>query len=112
MNTNTNKDFIIKDIQSIVGTSKSNIQKITDDLIHIISELIYQEKKVNIKNFGSFSVKLKNKRLGRNPKTKENYEIHPRNTIRFSASIKLSMSPLSTESGFVFSVLFLKSFTS
>ena len=91
MNTNTNKDFIIKDIQSIVGTSKSNIQKITDDLINIISELIYQEKKVNIKNFGSFYVKLKNKRFGRNPKTNEKFDILPRNTIRFSASIKLKL---------------------
>ena len=91
MNTNTNKNFIIQDIQSIVGTSKSNIQKITDDLINIISELIYQEKKVNIKNFGSFYVKLKNKRFGRNPKTNEKFDILPRNTIRFSASMKLKL---------------------
>ena len=40
MNINKNKDLIVQDIQSIVGTSKSNIQKITDDLINIISELI------------------------------------------------------------------------
>ena len=91
MNINTNKDLIVQDIQSIVGTSKSNIQKITDDLINIISELISQEKKVNIKNFGSFSVKLKKKRLGRNPKTKENFDIFPRNIIRFSASKKLKL---------------------
>ena len=91
MKINTNKDLIVKDIQSIVGTSKSNIQKITDDLINIISELIYQEKKVNIKNFGSFYVKLKNKRFGRNPKTNEKFDILPRNTIRFSASIKLKL---------------------
>ena len=91
MNINTNKDLIVQNIQSIVGTSKSNIQKITDDLINIISELTYLEKKVNIKNFGSFSVKLKNKRLGRNPKTKENFNILPRNIIRFSASMKLKL---------------------
>ena len=91
MNINKNKDLIVQDIQSIVGTSKSNIQKITDDLINIISELIYQEKKVNIKNFGSFYVKLKNKRFGRNPKTKEKFDILPRNTIRFSASTKFKL---------------------
>ena len=89
MNINTNKDLIVQNIQSLIGTSKSNIQKITDDLIGIISELIFLEKKVNIKNFGSFSIKSKNKRIGRNPKTNENFDILPRNIIRFSASTKL-----------------------
>ena len=89
MNINTNKDLIVQNIQSLIGTSKTNIQKITDDLIGIISELISLEKKVNIKNFGSFSIKSKNKRIGRNPKTNENFEISPRNIIRFSASTKL-----------------------
>ena len=89
MNINTNKDLIIQNIQSLIGTSKTNIQKITADLIDIISELIYLEKKVNIKNFGTFSIKSKNKRIGRNPKTKENYDILPRNIIRFSVSAKL-----------------------
>ena len=89
MNINTNKDLIVQNIQSLIGTSKTNIQKIIDDLIGIISELICLEKKVNIKNFGSFSIKSKNKRIGRNPKTKENFEILPRKIIRFSASTKL-----------------------
>ena len=89
MNINTNKDLIVQNIQSLIGTSKTNIQKIIDDLIGIISELICLEKKVNIKNFGSFSIKSKNKRIGRNPKTNENFEILPRNIIRFSASTKL-----------------------
>ena len=89
MNINTNKDLIVQNIQSLIGTSKTNIQKIIDDLIGIISELICLEKKVNIKNFGSFSIKSKNKRIGRNPKTNENFEISPRNIIRFSASTKL-----------------------
>lgn len=89
MNINTNKDLIVQNIQSLIGTSKTNIQKITDDLIGIISELICLEKKVNIKNFGSFSIKSKNKRIGRNPKTNEDFEILPRNIIRFSASTKL-----------------------
>jgi len=89
VNINTNKDLIVQNIQSLIGTSKTNIQKIIDDLIGIISELICLEKKVNIKNFGSFSIKSKNKRIGRNPKTNENFEILPRNIIRFSASTKL-----------------------
>ena len=89
MNINTNKDLIVQNIQSLIGTSKTNIQKITDDLIVIISELVRLEQKVNIKNFGSFSIKSKNKRIGRNPKTNENFEILPRNIIRFSASTKL-----------------------
>ncbi len=91
MKTNTNKDLIIQNIYSLIGTSKSNIQKITEDLINIIVVLIYTEKKVNIKNFGTFKIKSKNKRVGRNPKTREKYLIEPRNTIKFTAANKLKL---------------------
>ncbi len=89
MKNNINKEIIVQNIYSSVGTSKTNIQKITDDLIEIIIDLIYLEKKVNIKNFGAFAVKSKNERVGRNPKTKQIFNILPRNIIKFTLSDKL-----------------------
>ncbi len=91
MKNNINKEIIVQNIHSSLGTSKTNIQKIIDDLIEIVIDLIYIEKKVNIKNFGTFVVKSKNKRIGRNPKTKQIYNILPRNIIKFTLSAKLKL---------------------
>ena len=91
MKNNINKEIIVQNIHSSLGTWKTNIQKIIDDLIEIVIDLIYIEKKVNIKNFGTFVVKSKNKRIGRNPKTKQIYNILPRNIIKFTLSAKLKL---------------------
>ena len=91
MKNNINKEIIALNIHSSLGTSKTNIQKIIDDLIEIVIDLICIEKKVNIKNFGTFVVKSKNKRIGRNPKTKQIFNILPRNIIKFTLSAKIKL---------------------
>ena len=44
----------------------------------------------HLKNIGSFHVISKNKRVGRNPKTKEEFIISPRKTIKFIPSKKIN----------------------
>ena len=44
------------------------------------------EAQINIKNFGSFNIGHKKERLGRNPKTKEDFIINERNVIKFKLS--------------------------
>ena len=86
---NLKKKEIVNNLKSTIGFSSKNLLKITDDIIDVIIDVLAKDKKLNIKNFGSFKIIFKNKREGRNPKNKEKFMILPRNTVRFKASILL-----------------------
>ena len=83
---NLGKREIITKLTSAIGFSSKNVQKITEDIIEIIISNLVYNKKINLKNLGTFNVVFKNKREGRNPKTKEKFIITSRNTIKFKVS--------------------------
>ena len=70
------------------GFSNSFARKLIDDLIDIITDNI-KDGHLNLKNIGSFKIKHKKERLGRNPKTKEEFLISSRKTISFTPSKKI-----------------------
>ena len=84
----TKKD-ISKKIKSNLGSSFSYANNISEDLISIIKNLV-KKKDLNIKNFGLFKTKFKNKRMGRNPKNGKVYVITSRKTLSFLASKKVN----------------------
>ena len=86
---NLGKKAIIQNIHSEFGTSLQNVQTITESIIEAITATLLKNKKINIKNFASFSVKEKKERKGRNPKTKEEFLINQRKTINFKVSSNL-----------------------
>ena len=71
------------------GLSINLSKKIIDNLISIMSENI-KSGEFHLKNIGSFHVISKNERVGRNPKTKEEFIISPRKTIKFIPSKKIN----------------------
>ena len=83
---NLGKREIITKLTSVIGFSSKNVQKITEDIIEIIISNLVYNKKINLKNFGTFNVVFKSEREGRNPKTKEKFIITSRNTIKFKVS--------------------------
>ena len=83
---NISKKELANNIKLKIGLSSKRIQEITDDLIDIITDILIRQKKVNVKNFGSFRIIFKDKREGRNPKTKEKFTISSRNVIKFISS--------------------------
>ena len=83
---NLGKREIITKLTSAIGFSSKNVQKITEDIIEIIISNLVYNKKINLKNLGTFNVVFKNEREGRNPKTKEKFIITSRNTIKFKVS--------------------------
>ena len=85
---NLTKKQISKKIYSKIGFSFDFITEITDEIIYILKKSI-KNKKLNIKNFGTFKLREKKERLGRNPKNKEIYKINERMTLSFTASKKL-----------------------
>ena len=79
---------LIKDLNKETGFSNSFARKLIDDLIDIITDNI-KDGHLNLKNIGSFKIKHIKERLGRNPKTKEEFLISSRKTISFTASKKI-----------------------
>ena len=89
MRDNLTKKEIINSIYMQLGFSKKVAENILEDLLEIISDSIYNNKILKISNFGTFFLKRKKKRVGRNPKTKEEKMIKERNVITFKPSAEL-----------------------
>ncbi len=86
--SNLTKSNISKQITSKIGISNRYSELLTDDLVKVIKDII-KKKDLNIKNFGTFRILNKKERMGRNPKTKENYRISSRKSISFIISKKI-----------------------
>ena len=86
MRFNITKKDIINSIYMQLGFSKKILEVIFDDMLNIIVENIKKNKKLKISNFGTFELRHKKQRKGRNPKTKEIKTISERNVILFKPS--------------------------
>ena len=83
------KEDLIKNLNKKIGFPNSFSKKLIEDIIEIIIHNI-KNGSCNIKNLGSFKLIEKNERIGRNPKTKEEFIISSRKTISFTPSKKIS----------------------
>tara|TARA_B100001057_G_scaffold380555_1_gene386279 strand:- start:392 stop:697 length:306 start_codon:yes stop_codon:yes gene_type:complete len=83
---NLSRDEIAEAMKSQFGFNRKLCLDIVNDIIEIIIEGLQSDKKVKIHNFGTFKLNNKKSRIGRNPKTKEEYNISSRNVITFKAS--------------------------
>ena len=89
MRVNLTKKDIIKSIYLQIGLSKKIIDLFLEDIIKILTNNIKENKKVKISSFGTFVVRNKKNRIGRNPKTKEEKKISERNVLLFKPSKEL-----------------------
>ena len=69
-----------------IGFSKKISETLLDDIFVLIIDNIIKHKKVKIAKFGTFLLRNKRQRVGRNPKTKEIKVISERNVILFKPS--------------------------
>tara|TARA_X000000950_G_C13871436_1_gene643059 strand:- start:1784 stop:2038 length:255 start_codon:yes stop_codon:yes gene_type:complete len=69
-----------------IGYSKQISEYLIDDFFNLIVQYLNDEKKIKISKFGTFTVRKKNSRIGRNPKTKEEKKISERNVVLFKPS--------------------------
>jgi len=82
------KEDFSKDINNRIGLSLNLSKKIIDDLILVFAENIKNNKLI-LKNIGRFKILSKSERIGRNPKTGEDFIIKKRKSISFIASENL-----------------------
>ena len=83
---NISRDEIAEAMQNEFGFNRKLCLDIVNDIINIVISGLERDRKVKIHNFGTFTLNRKNSRIGRNPKTKEEYNISSRNVITFKAS--------------------------
>ncbi len=86
---NISREVIADTIHDEFGFSRKECLEIVNDILEIIISGINTSKIVKIHNFGTFKLKKKKSRVGRNPKTKEEFIIQDRNVITFKASKKI-----------------------
>ena len=83
---NLTKKDLINSVYMQIGFSKNISENLIDDILVTIIENLKKEKKLNLSNFGTFSIRTKKSRIGRNPKTKEQKIISDRDVVLFKAS--------------------------
>ena len=69
-----------------IGFSKNISENLINDFLITIIENLKIEKKLKLSKFGTFSIRTKKSRIGRNPKTKEQKTISNRDVVLFKAS--------------------------
>ena len=69
-----------------VGLSRNESAELVENVLDAISDTLVRGESVKISSFGSFSVRQKGERKGRNPKTGEEVPIKPRRVLVFRAS--------------------------
>ena len=86
MRINLTKKEIINSIYMQLGFSKKISENLLEDFLTILLDEIIKTKKVKIPKFGTFILRFKKSRIGRNPKTLEKKIIPKRNVILFKPS--------------------------
>ena len=86
MRINLTKKEIINSIYMQLGFSKKVSEHLLEDFLSIILKELIISGKVKISNFGTFILRYKKSRIGRNPKTLEKKIISERNVILFKPS--------------------------
>ena len=69
-----------------VGLSRNESAALVESVLQHMSDALVAGEQVKISSFGTFSVRDKNERIGRNPKTGEEVPITPRRVLSFRPS--------------------------
>ena len=86
MRINLTKKDLVNLVYMQLGFSKQISENLIDDFLSTIVSNIKNEKKLKLSKFGTFSLRRKNSRIGRNPKTKETKVISSRDVVLFKPS--------------------------
>jgi integration host factor subunit alpha len=73
-------------VYQAVGLSRTDSAELVERVLDMISDALVDGENVKLSSFGSFHVRSKNERIGRNPKTGEEVPILPRKVLVFKPS--------------------------
>ncbi len=83
---------IIDALQDNLGLTKKEAREIVEVIFYKIKQKLIDGEGVKLSGFGTFNIRKKRARKGRNPMTKQEFEITPRRVVTFKASVELKKS--------------------
>ena len=86
MRINLTKKDLVNFVYMQLGFSKQISENLIEDFFKTIVSNIKNEKKLKLSKFGTFTIRQKKSRIGRNPKTKETKVISSRDVVLFKPS--------------------------
>ena len=86
MRINLTKKDLVNLVYMQLGFSKKISENLIEDFLLTIISNLKDEKKLKLSKFGTFSIRQKKSRIGRNPKTKETKVISSRKVVLFKPS--------------------------
>ena len=86
MRINLTKKDLVNLVYMQLGFSKQISENLIEDFLSTIVTNIKLERKLKLSKFGTFSIRQKKSRIGRNPKTKESKIISSRDVVLFKPS--------------------------
>ena len=86
MRINLTKKDLVNLVYMQLGFSKQISENLIEDFLSTVVKNIKSEKKLKLSKFGTFSLRQKKSRIGRNPKTKESKVISSREVVLFKPS--------------------------
>ena len=86
MRINLTKKDLVNLVYMQLGFSKQISENLIEDFLSTLVTNIKSEKKLKLSKFGTFSIRQKKSRIGRNPKTKESKIISSREVVLFKPS--------------------------
>ena len=93
------KQDIINQVSSRASLSRVKAEEAVETVIELIKESLGHGEPVILRRFGTFQVRAKSKRVGRNPKTGEEIPIKARRVVTFHSSQKLKSNVEESNSG-------------
>ena len=87
------KADLVKDISSETGIIRKDVAIVVDSLLNIIKEKMKGGNHIEIRHFGTFKLKARKPRIGRNPKTNDKVPVPERvvPTFKFSREFKMDI---------------------
>ena len=86
MRINLTKKDLVNLIYMQIGFSKQVSENLIEEFFSLIINNLIEKEKVKFSKFGTFYIRFKKERIGRNPKTKEIKKISERKVVLFKAS--------------------------
>jgi integration host factor subunit alpha len=86
MNATVTRAQLSEAVYQEVGLSRNESADLVEIVLKEIADALAKGENVKISSFGSFFVRAKGQRIGRNPKTGEEVPINPRKVLVFRAS--------------------------
>ena len=80
------KADIVRSIELQLGLSHEEASHQVEQILSLVKSTLEEGDGVLISGFGQWKVRTKKSRIGRNPKTKEEFEISPRSVVTFYPS--------------------------